>query len=127
MFNIFSSPAKLLENNKEKFFTEFQKMNRPSGLEYVREHTVDYLFDALKDMVLDSNEDSKIFVKSIEAEIVDLEGAGKGKIGSVHYQAIISVDGNEESIDEVWHFQYSGLNWKLAGIEQVGVEEEIAA
>lgn len=123
MFNLFSSPAELLDQNKAKFFTEFQKMNRPSGLEYVREHTVDYLFDALKDMVLESNEDSKIFVKSIESEIVDLEGAGKGKIGSVHYQAVISVDGVEEAINEVWHFVYSGFSWKLAGIEQVEVEE----
>ena len=118
MLNIFASSNDVLENEKEDLFINFQKNNRPSGLSYIKDHTMDYLFEALKDDVLAANEETKIVIKSIEANVVDIEGKGSSKVGSVHYQAVILVDGIEEFIDEMWHFQYSGWNWKLAGIEQ---------
>lgn len=124
MFNLFATAADVLENNKSKYFIDFQKNNRPSGLGYIERHCVDYFFEAIHEDVKAANEVSVIIVKSINATVIDVSQEGTHKVGTIRYNAVLSVDGEVETIDEFWHFVYDGWNWKLAGIEQPLDENE---
>lgn len=119
--NIFASARQILENNKEEMFSEFQKNNRPSGLEYIKNHCVDYLFESIKDDVLAASESAKVIIKSITAEVVDYTNENGVKIASIHYNCVMSIDGEIEDINEVWHYKYNGWSWLLAGIEQIDI------
>lgn len=116
----FTTSRQLIEKEKETYFLEFQKNNRPSGLEYIKNNTLDYMFEAIKDDVLAANEHAFIVVKKIDAKIVDFDDTMgySNKVASVQYMATISTDGNMEDINEIWHFKYDGWHWKLAGIQQ---------
>lgn len=116
---LFSTARQIIENEKESLFTNFQKNNRPSGLEYIKNNCVDYLFEAIKDDVIAASESAKIIIKHINAEVIDYTDENSVKIASIRYNGVMSVDGEIEEIYEVWHFKYDGWNWKLAGIEQV--------
>jgi predicted lipid-binding transport protein (Tim44 family) len=116
---MFATARQILEEEKESLFIKFQQNNRPSGLSYIKAHCVDYLFEAMKDNILANPEDDKVVVKSIEANIIDYDDSNGTKIASVHYTCVISTNGQEDDIDEFWHFKYTGWNWHLTGIEQV--------
>lgn len=116
---MFQKAETKLQNNKETFFINFQKSNKPSNIDYIKANTVDYFFEAIQDDVLAGNDAARVVIKAIEAEVIDITDEGSKQVGSVHYQASISTDGNVEEINEVWHYVYTGGVWKLAGIEQV--------
>lgn len=117
--NFFATARQIIENDKEALFTDFQKNNRPSGIGYIKNNCVDYMFEAIKEDVLAASESSKVIIKSVSAEVIDYTDDNGIKIASVRYIGVISVDGELDDINEVWHFKYDGWNWKLAGIEQV--------
>lgn len=117
--NIFATPRQIIENDKESMFAKFQKNNRPSGIGYIKDNCVDYMFEAIKEDVLSTSEASKVIIKSVSAEVIDYNDENGVKIASIHYICTMVIDEEIEEIDEVWHFSYSGWNWKLAGIEQV--------
>lgn len=119
MLNIFATAADVLENKKNEYFINFQKNNKPSGLNYIAMNCEDYFFDAIKEDVKIANEASSIVVKYIDAEVIDVTKEGTHKVGTIRYEAVLIVDGVVEEIDEFWHFVYDGWNWKLAGIEQI--------
>ena len=116
---MFQKAETKLQNNKETFFINFQKSNKPSGIEYIKANTVDYLFESIQDDVLAGNDGARVVIKALEAEVIDIDDEGSKQVGSVHYQATIVTDGTSEEINEVWHYVYAGGVWKLAGIEQV--------
>ena len=117
--NIFATARQIIENDKEELFTNFQKNNRPSGLDYIKKNCVDYFFDAIKDTVLSASESDKIVIKSISAEVIDYTDDNGVKIASIRYTCTMSINEEIEDFDEVWHFKYNGWSWLLAGIEQV--------
>lgn len=116
------NPEEQLRDDADTFFRNFQKNNRPSQLDWVRQNSDDGFFEAVKDMVVQSPENKEVTVLQLEHELVDLTQEGTKYIGSIRYQARVreTVNGQSEEtpIDEVWHFIYQG-KWRLAGIEQV--------
>jgi hypothetical protein len=116
------NPEEQLRDDADNFFRSFQKNNRPSQLEWVRQNSDEGFFEAVKDMVVQSPENKDVTVLQLEHELVDLTQEGTKYIGSIRYQARVreTVNGEvtETPIDEVWHFIYQG-KWRLAGIEQV--------
>ena len=118
--NLFATSKDVLSNNKEEIFCNFQKNNKPSGLDFIRKSTTPMFFDVVKPMVLESNETDNITVKKIASCILDSysEDIGSDKIATVRYDAVVSRDNVDEEISELWHFVYNGWNWKLAGIQQ---------
>ena len=117
--NIFSTARQVIENEKESLFINFQKNNRPSGLTYIKDHCVDYMFEAIKDDVFSAPESSKLIIKSISAEVIDYSDYDGVKLATIQYSSVLSIDGELEEVEEFWHFKYNGWSWLLAGIEQV--------
>jgi hypothetical protein len=111
-----------LRDIKEKFFTDFQKNNRPSGLSFIRANTTDALYEPLEDLVKQTDENRVIKVKNLEAKLENIEKEGSRYVATVSYKAKVleGVEGSleETTIDEFWNFIYVNGSWKLNGIEQ---------
>ena len=97
----------------------FQQYNRPSKIDYIRENTDEFLFNAIKDNVLSSNDNRTVVVKNLEAELVDFSKEGSFEIASVHYTGEVLDDNELSNINEIWNFKYLNNTWKLVGISQV--------
>jgi hypothetical protein len=124
--SVFNSktPEDEIRDIKEQFFTDFQKNNRPSGIDYIRSHSEPMFFDAVEQMVRESSDTRVVRVKQLEAELVDLTQEGTRYIASVRYKAHVvegepGQDGVDTPINELWNFVYSNGTWKLAGIDQL--------
>lgn len=117
------NPEEQLRDDAEKMFMNFQKNNRPSQVEYIRQNSTPLFFDAVKDTVMDSSEDKVVSINTLEHEVVDVTQSGTKYIASIRYRSLINEnDGGadtETNVDEVWHYVYENKRWLVAGIEQV--------
>jgi hypothetical protein len=118
-FAIFKNPEEKIRDEKDQFFIDFQKNNRPSQLGFIKENSDLVFFEAIKDMVLSSQEDKVVSVRRLESELVNLEQEGTTYVASVRYVAEVVESGSTINVDEVWNFKYINNKWLLAGIEQV--------
>lgn len=112
------NPEAQLRDDKETFFLNFQKNNRPSKIDWIRNNTEDLFFDAVKDMVMESDDGRSVMVKKLEAQVVDITAEGSGYVASIYYQGLVYDNNEPTDIDEIWHFVYRNNQWRLAGIEQ---------
>lgn len=129
MFNSYSSapvetksPEAELRDMKENLFSNFQKNNKPSGLNYIQQNSEPMFFDAIRDMVMEGSDSRTITIRSLEAQLVDITQDGSRFIGSVVYKGTVvetEVGGEPvaTNINEMWNFVYTNGGWKVAGIE----------
>lgn len=118
-FKMFKNPEEKIRDEKDNFFINFQKNNRPSQIGFIQSKSDPVFFEAVKDLVMQSSDSKNVSVKRLESELVDITQEGTTYIASVRYQAVVAEDGQNTDIDEVWHFKFLNNDWKLAGIEQV--------
>jgi hypothetical protein len=118
------SPEAELRDMKENFFANFQKNNKPSGMNFIQSNSEPMFFDAIRDTVLESSDTRTITIRSLEAKVVDITQDGSRFIGSVTYKGtVVEKEANYEpvvtDVNEMWNFVYTDGGWKLAGLEQL--------
>lgn len=118
MTNVKTLKEKILDD-KDKFFMEFQKNNKPSKIDFIMSKTDPLMQDAISENVLSSDEYRTISVMQLESELVNITKEGTTDIATVLYRGIVKENDDETQINEMWHFKYIDNEWKLAGIEQV--------
>ena len=117
------TPEDEIRDMKEQFFINFQKNNRPSGLEQIRSNSTTVFYEAVEDMVRGQSESRVVKVRQIESELVDVTQDGSRYVASVRYHAVVEEGDNgavqSSDIKELWNFVYEHGAWKLAGIDQL--------
>lgn len=112
-----------LIDNKDDMFVNFQRNNKPSGIDYIQENSETLFFNAVRDSVVQSSDTREVRVVSLGSEVVNCEKEGSRLVASVHYKGkIVETENGDETssdINEVWHFLYEGNVWKVAGIEPI--------
>jgi hypothetical protein len=113
----------LLEAQKEEIFHKIQENNRPSGFDIIRYHTTPSLFKEISPTVESASDTRRVTMQHTEAQIINVAEDNGRTLGSVAYHATLSETDNGATIvtpvNEVWHFELHGSQWKLAGIEQI--------
>lgn len=111
------SPEAMLEDAKVKLFTDFQLNNRPSGKDFIKSNTTSLFYNSIKRDVDAEPEDKDVYVKQLEATVLNVWKEGGQWIGSVKFKAILVEDTERSNINEIWNFELNGNKWLVSGIE----------
>jgi predicted lipid-binding transport protein (Tim44 family) len=118
----FDTPAFL--TNAKLYFGRLQQAWGRGDLNALEQFTSPALFTALTHELRARRDTGprSTHVVSLDAQLLGIESSEREHIASVHFSGTLSVDGNNESIDEVWNLTRatSGQGgWVLAGIQQL--------
>lgn len=111
------TPKDILEETKERLFSDFQLNNRPSGKHYIISNTTSLMYNSIRRELEKESEDKDVYIKRLEANLISVWQEGHYWIGSVEYSATIVEDTKPEVIHQIWNFEFINNKWKLAGIE----------
>ena len=118
----FDTPAFL--TNAKLYFGRLQQAWGRGDLNQLEQFTSPALFTALTHELRARRDTGprSTHVVSLDAQLLGIESSAREHIASVHFSGTLSVDGNNENIDEVWNLTRatSGQGgWVLAGIQQL--------
>ena len=118
----FDAPAFL--SNAKLYFGRLQQAWGRGDLNALQQFTTPQLFTALTHELRNRRDNASraTHVVSLDAHLLGIETSAREHIASVHFSGTLSVDGANESIDEVWNLTRSTSGqggWVLAGIQQL--------
>jgi hypothetical protein len=128
MFNSNKSMGEMqaeLEDAKQQMFINFQKNNKPSGLNYIQSNSDAVFFEGVQEDIKDASDTRTITVRSLDAKLAeDIVKEGNQYIGSVVYRGVVIEQEAGQApvstnINEMWNFIYTPSGWKIAGIQPV--------
>ncbi|HUN90452.1 MAG TPA: TIM44-like domain-containing protein [Burkholderiaceae bacterium] len=110
--------------NAKLYFGKLQQAWGRGDLNALEQFTSAQLFTALTHELRARRDTGprSTHVVSLDAQLLGIESSSREHIASVHFSGTLSVDGNNENIDEVWNLTRatSGQGgWVLAGIQQL--------
>lgn len=102
-------------------FIRLQAAYDQKNLEDLQSFTAPEVFAEIK-MQFDERGDkeNKTEVRELQAELLDFTNQAGTLIASVRFNGLISEDGEQTSLDEIWHFRKfkSSNQWIVGGIQQ---------
>jgi predicted lipid-binding transport protein (Tim44 family) len=108
--------------NAKGYYAKLQGAWDSGNLEQLQEFTTNEMFIALTHELRGRGGATKTEVVSIDATLLGIETLAAEHIASVRFTGTVKVDGEGESVDEVWNLSkpVDGKHgWLLAGIQQI--------
>lgn len=104
-------------------FARLQDAWNEGDLADIRQFTTDHVFGEIQDQYHARGKQSQTKILSLEAELLSASELGAKQEAIVLFRAELNEDGEQHSIEEVWHFikpqNSQGAHWLLDGIQQV--------
>ncbi len=107
----------------KSYYGKLQSAWDSGNLEQLQEFTTNEMFIALTHELRAKAGSTHTEVGSIDATLLGIETVGGEYIASVRFTGTLKVDGEVESVDEVWNLAKpvdGKTGWLLAGIQQLG-------
>jgi len=109
--------------NARSYYTRLQAAWDSGNLEQLQEFTTNEMFIALTHELRARSGATRTEVISMDAVLLGIESLPTEYVASVRFTGTLKVDGDIESVDEVWNLTkpVDGKHgWLLAGIQQIG-------
>lgn len=114
--------AEFLDGAKNCFF-RLQNAWNEGDLADIRQFTSDHVFGEIQDQYHTHGKQSQTEIITLDAELLSANELGTKQEAIVLFRAELNEDGEQRSIEEVWHFLKPQNNqqaqWILDGIQQV--------
>ncbi len=89
----------------------------------IRQFTTDHVFAEIQEQLKNHQAKSETKILSLNAELISARQLGEAMEATVLFEARLVEDGDESTVNEVWHFVRSATSltptWHLDGIQQV--------
>lgn len=116
-----------LASEAVQMYIEFQELNNKGDILALNALTGSVIFEMIKQDIENRTEVEEVKIRQIQAKLVYFEnmnnetGYGEQYKASIQYQGVLLEEGNEVSVDEVYHFTKNAEEpqWRLMGIESV--------
>lgn len=107
----------------ENCFARLQQAWDQGDLADIREFTTDHVFAEIQDQHQARGDHDHTEILALESELLNATDLGSKQEAIVLFKATLKVDGEQQAIEEVWHFVKASTShkpsWQLDGIQQV--------
>lgn len=108
--------------NARRYYEKLQSAWDGGNLEQLQEFTTNDMFIALTHELRGRAGSTHTEIDTLDAKLLGIETLGSDHVASVRFTGTLKVDGEPESVDEVWNLSkpVDGKHgWLLAGIQQL--------